>query len=179
MILEAARSKFSEHGFEGTTMRAIAGAANVDSALIHHFFLSKEGLFAAAVQDAFAVPDLLAIVTQGDERGAGERLARAFVMHWEDPDIRPRLESIIRSVRSFEGAAAALRDFLGQEVLHPVTAALGHGRTELRAALVGAQLLGLAYLRFVLRMEPLASMDPEELARSVAATCQSYLTERL
>jgi len=179
LILEAARLKFAENGFEGTTMRTIAQAANVDSALIHHFFLSKEGLFMAAVQDAFTVPDLVTVVTGGGEDGAGERLVRAFLTHWEDPDIRPRVESVIRSVRSFDGATAVIREFLDAEVLQPVTAALGHGRGDLRASLVGTQLLGVIYLRFVLRMEPIASMDVEQLTGCMAPTCQSYLTERL
>ncbi|MEO6086827.1 MAG: TetR family transcriptional regulator [Umezawaea sp.] len=179
MILDAARGKFSEQGFEGATMRAIATAANVDSALIHHFFLSKDGLFMAAVQDAFTVPDLVPLVVDGEPEEAGERLAHAFLAHWEDPGTRPRLESLIRSVRSFEGATETIRDFLEGDVLQPVTAALGHGRPELRAALIGTQLIGLAYLRFVLRVEPLASMGPRELAACVGGTCQGYLTGRL
>ncbi|MFC4891388.1 hypothetical protein ACFPK5_40475 [Streptomyces beijiangensis] len=119
------------------------------------------------------------MVSEGSRERAGERLARAFLTHWEDPEIQPRLESLIRSARSFEGASAALCDFLGAEVLQPVTVALGHGKPELRASLVGTQLLGLAYMRFVLRAEPLASMTAEELVRCVAGTCQNYLTERL
>ncbi|MFE1886039.1 TetR/AcrR family transcriptional regulator [Streptomyces diastatochromogenes] len=179
LILETARSVFSEHGFEATTMRAVATAANVDSALIHHFFLSKQGLFMAAVQDALIMPDLVTTVTEGDPAQAGERLARAVLTHWASPEIRPRLESLIRSSRSFDGATTALCDFLGAETLQPVTAALGHGKPELRASLVGTQLLGLAYMRLVLRAEPLASMSTEELVACVAETCQSYLTERL
>ncbi|MCX4800057.1 MULTISPECIES: TetR/AcrR family transcriptional regulator [unclassified Streptomyces] len=179
LILETARSAFSKRGFEGTTMRAVADAANVDSALIHHFFLSKEGLFMAAAHDAFTVQDLLPTVVSGDMEHVGERLARAFITHWEDPEIQPRLESLIRSARSFEGATAALLDFLGAEILLPVAAAVGHGRPELRASLVGTQLLGVAYARWVLRLEPLASLSAEELVACVADTCQSYLTDRL
>lgn len=179
LILEAARTVFSEHGFEATTMRAVATAANVDSALIHHFFLSKQGLFMAAVQDALVVPDLVATVAEGDPAQSGERLARALLTHWESPEIKPQLESLIRSARSFDGATGALCDFLGAETLLPVTAALGHGKPELRASLVGTQLLGIAYMRLVLRAEPLVSMGTEEIVACVAETCQSYLTERL
>jgi AcrR family transcriptional regulator len=179
VILDTARTLFSERGFDGATMRGIAQAADVDSALIHHFFLSKEGLFSAAVQDAFVVPDLVATVCEGDPDRAGERLARAFLTHWETPGIRPRVEALIRSVRAFDGADSALCDFVGGEVMRPVTVALRHGKPELRAALLGIQLIGIVYLRLVLKMEPLASMSVDDLVTYVAPTCQAYLTERL
>jgi AcrR family transcriptional regulator len=178
-ILDAARAQFSEHGFDGTTMRGIAQAADVDAALIHHFFLSKEGLFFAAVQDAFEVPDLVATVCKGDLAGAGERLARAFLGHWENPRIRPRVEGLIRSACSFEGALTTLSEFVGGEVLQPVTAALGQGSSQLRAAFLGVQLIGVLYTRFVLELEPVASMDVDELASCLAPTCQGYLTDGL
>ncbi|MBW4720449.1 TetR/AcrR family transcriptional regulator [Saccharothrix obliqua] len=177
-ILEAARAKFAENGFEGATMRAIAAAADVDSALLHHFFLTKDGLFTAAVRDVFAVPDLVATVVAGDPAGAGERLARAFLVHWDDPEVRPRVEALIRSVRSFDGAAGTVRDFLAGDVLGPVVAAFGGGRPDLRASLLGTHLLGVVYMRYVLRSEPLASMEATELAATIGEACQSYLTER-
>lgn len=179
MILDTARAEFAAHGFEGTTMRAIAQAATVDAALIHHFFLSKEGLFTAAVQDAFFVPDLVPLVVEGAAERTGERLARAFITHWERPEIQPRLDAVLRSATAFEGASAAIRDFLGAEVLQPVTNALGYGKPELRASLVGTQLMGVAMLRRVVRVEPIASLRPEQLVFSVADTCQHLLTGRI
>lgn len=179
MILGTARAEFSEHGFQGTTMRAIAQAATVDAALIHHFFLSKEGLFTAAVQDAFTVQDLIPTVLEGSPERTGERLARAFVTHWESPDIRPRLTGVLRSVMAFEGARTALRDFVGTEVLQPVTAALGYGKADLRASLAGSQLIGTTLMRYVIRSEPIVSLRPEQVVFCMADTCQYYLTGRI
>ncbi len=179
VILETARGLFSERGFDGTTMRGIAHAADVDSALIHHFFLSKEGLFFAAVQDAFVVPDLMATVCEGDPDQAGERLTRAFLAHWESPEIKPQVAGLFRSARAFEGADAALCEFIGGEVMRPITTKLGHGKPELRAALLGVQLIGILYLRLILEVEPLASMGVDDLVAFVAPICQAYLTERL
>lgn len=178
MILETARAEFSAYGFEGTTMRAIAQATGVDAALIHHFFLSKGGLFTAAIQDVFNVPDLVPTVVEGPAARAGERLARAFLSHWEGPQIRPRIVSVLRSATAFEGATAAVLDFLG-DVLVPVTTALGHGKPELRASLAGSHLLGVASMRYVIRNGPISSMDLEQLVGCVAAPCQSYLDGRL
>ncbi|MBV2156574.1 TetR/AcrR family transcriptional regulator [Kitasatospora sp. SUK 42] len=177
-ILEAAREEFCASGFEGTTMRAIAQSAGVDAALIHHFFLSKGGLFTAAIQDVLTVPDLVAVVTDGRPETMGDRLAAAYVSHWEDPEIRPRLVALLRSATSFEGATDTIREFLA-DTLQPVAAAAGRGRADLRASLCGSFLLGIAALRYVNRIEPTASMAPQDLVRTVAGACQSYLYERL
>lgn len=178
VILDAAREEFSARGFEGTTMRAIAQSAGVDAALIHHFFLSKGGLFSAAVQDVFAVPELVATAIDGPQEDAGERLAWAYVTHWESPEIQPRLVALLRSATAFEGATAAIQEFFGQTLV-PVAAAVGQGRAELRASLCGSFLLGVAALRYVSRAEPTASLTPKALVQTLAGTCQSYLCDRL
>jgi len=179
LILDAARRLFSAEGFEGTTMRAIAHASAVDAALIHHFFLSKEALFTVAVQDAFSVADLVPVVVDGAPERTGERLARAFITYWEKPDIQPQLVALLRSATAFERAATAIREFLGSEVLQPVTRALGYGKPELRASLVGSQLLGLAMMRYIIRSELIVSLRTEQLVFCIADTCQHYLVERV
>ncbi len=50
LILDAARDLFSDRGFERTTMRAVAAAAGVDPALIHHYFTNKNTLLMHALQ---------------------------------------------------------------------------------------------------------------------------------
>ena len=45
IILAAAREEFSERGYEKTSVRGIAKAAGVDSALVHHYFGTKEQVF--------------------------------------------------------------------------------------------------------------------------------------
>ncbi|WP_459987959.1 helix-turn-helix domain-containing protein, partial [Mycobacterium avium] len=49
-ILASARELFARNGIRNTSIRAVAAAAGVDSALVHHYFGTKEKLFAAAVQ---------------------------------------------------------------------------------------------------------------------------------
>lgn len=178
VILEAARTEFSARGFEGTTMRAVAQSAGVDAALLHHFFLSKGGLFTAAVQDAFAVPELVATTMDGPQEEAGERLAGAYITHWENLEIRPQLVGLLRSATAFDGATAAIQEFFG-ETLVSIAAAVGQGRAELRASLCGSFLLGVAALRYVSRAEPTASLSPKALVQTVAGTCQAYLYDRL
>lgn len=55
-ILDAARALFRERGYAGTTVRAVAAEAGVDSAMVFYFFGTKQGLFAAAVDMSARVP---------------------------------------------------------------------------------------------------------------------------
>jgi len=49
-ILVAAEQLFAEHGYDGTSIRALAGKANVNVAMISYYFGSKEKLFEALVE---------------------------------------------------------------------------------------------------------------------------------
>ena len=178
-ILEIARGQFSRHGYEGTTMRTIAQEAGVDSALIHHFFLTKEGLFAAAVNGALSPPDLVDRVLDGPRGHVGERTVRVFLEFWDDPEINVRLVGLLRSMTVLSGAAEAVRDFLSNAVLRRLVAALGSANPELRAALTGAQLVGLATLRYIYRAEPVTSLSPADLAARTRRTFQTTLVGAL
>jgi len=162
-ILGAARAHFSEVGYEGATIRDIAAIAGVDPALISHYFRSKEGVFLAAVEfpadPAEFIPRLLAPGLEG----LGERLVRFFLETWDSPAGSPML-ALIRSVVGSERAAATLREFVNREVLGRLATAIQLDRPQLRATLVASQLIGIAMLRYVVQVEPLAS------ARSVSTT---------
>ena len=175
-ILAAARSHFTDVGFDGATIRGIAAAAKVDPKLILHYFESKEGIFVAAVDFPFdpavAIPPLLAPGLDG----LGSRLVRFFLETWESPAGSPML-ALIRSVVSSERAAALLRDFVTREVLARVARALELDQPHLRASLVGSQLVGLAMLRYVVKVEPLASAPASRVAAWIGPTLQRYLTD--
>ncbi|RAI02165.1 TetR family transcriptional regulator [Acuticoccus sediminis] len=49
-ILEAARQEFAENGLQGARMEAIASRAGCNKALIHHYFQSKDALFAIVLE---------------------------------------------------------------------------------------------------------------------------------
>ncbi|WP_435608892.1 TetR family transcriptional regulator [Streptomyces sp. C10-9-1] len=175
-ILQAARTEFAERGYDRTTMRGIARAAGVDAALVHHYFGTKDEVFAAAIELSFepamVVPQILG---QGAE-GVGERLARFFIGVWENPATRAPLLAVIRSALTHEAAAAVLRGFVLRRLLERVAAELEVPEPRLRAELAASHMVGVAVLRYVLRVEPLASADPEEIVRLVAPSLQRYLT---
>lgn len=179
VILDIARRQFARRGYEGTTMRTIAQEARVDTALIHHFFLTKEGLFEAAIRDALNPPDLVARVLDGPRGRVGERTVQLFFTFWDTPTTQARLTGVLRSVTAVSGAAEAVRRFLGDDVLYPLTEALGRENPRLRASVTGASLIGLATTRYVFKVRPVASLSPADLAAVAARTFQTYLTGAL
>jgi AcrR family transcriptional regulator len=177
-ILEAARTSFGDQGYEGATMRAIAARAGVDPALVYHFYDSKEQLFATAMELPFRPSELIPVLLEGDREGLGERILRLFLSIWDQPGVSPFV-ALLRSASSNERAAAMLREFLSREVIGRVARSLGVPHAELRATLVGSQLAGLAMVRYILRIEPLASADHETVVDCVAPTLQRYFVDDL
>ncbi|MFF3404059.1 TetR family transcriptional regulator [Streptomyces sp. NPDC002659] len=176
-ILEAARTEFAERGYDKTTVRGIAKAAGVDPALVHHYFGTKDEVFAAAIEVSFE-PALVvpAILGQGNE-GIGERLARYFIGVWENPATRGPLLAIVRSALTHEAAAKVLRGFVLRRLLERIAGELDVPDPKFRAELAASHMIGIAILRYVIKVEPLASVDPEEIVKMVAPTLQRYLTE--
>ncbi|MFD3487492.1 TetR family transcriptional regulator [Streptomyces sp. NPDC058665] len=176
-ILEAARTEFAERGFDKTSVRGIAKAAGVDPALVHHYFGTKEEVFGAAIEVSFEPAMVLPALLSGGEEGIGERLARYFISVWENPVSRAPLLAIIRSAVTNEAAAALLRKFVLRRLLERIAVELDVPDPTLRAELAASHMIGIAILRYVLKAEPLASVDTEEIVRLVAPTLQRYLTE--
>ena len=177
-ILREARQSFGSAGFSGTTIRGVARAAGVDPALVHHYFGSKDELFAASLELPFdpsvVVPALLA---EGVD-GLGERVVRTFLGIWDATPGQGPLLALVRSAVSDERAAQSLRDFIMRVVIGPLARAAGPDGAELRAGLVASQVLGLAMARYVVRLEPLASATPDELAPMIGPTLDRYLRAR-
>ncbi|GHD59733.1 MULTISPECIES: TetR/AcrR family transcriptional regulator [Streptomyces] len=176
-ILDAAREEFSERGYEKTSVRGIAKAAGVDSALVHHYFGTKEQVFEAAIEVAFA-PALAAptAVEDGPLDTVGERLTRFLLGIWENPTTRTPLLAIVRSAVNNESAAAVFRRLVAAQLLRRIAGRLDLPDAELRAELAAAQLVGVAMLRYVIKVEPLASADVERIVERVAPVVQGHLT---
>ncbi|MGW4194288.1 TetR/AcrR family transcriptional regulator [Streptomyces sp. NPDC005004] len=176
-ILAAAREEFSERGYEKTSVRGIAKAAGVDSALVHHYFGTKEQVFEAAVTVSFApalaAPDAIA---EGPMDTVGERFTRFVFGIWENPATRAPLLAIVRSAVNNEVAAAVFRRLVAAQLLHRIAGRLGGPDAELRAELAAAQLVGTAMLRYVIKVEPLASADVERIVERLAPVVQGHLT---
>jgi AcrR family transcriptional regulator len=175
-ILAAARFEFAAGGYDGATIRGIAARAGVDPALVHHYFGAKEQLFEAALEVPVSPATLLPALLADDHDRIGEQVMLRFLTVWEDPANRPVFMAMLRSVVSNEQAAELVRRLLVKEVFGPLATALGVPDAELRATLAGSQFIGLALMRYVGRVEPLASADLPTVAAAVGPTIQRYLT---
>lgn len=178
-ILVAARESFGATGFNGTTIRGVARSAGVDPALVHHYFGNKQGLFGAAMELPYEPSRVVADLLDGGTEGLGERLVRAFLGIWDSTPGQGPMLALLRSAVTDEQAADSLRAFLSRALLTPLAQATGHDRPELRANLVASQMIGLAVVRYVVRLEPLASAGPDELAPTLGPTLDRYLNAPL
>ncbi|MFB8280916.1 TetR/AcrR family transcriptional regulator [Nocardia colli] len=175
LLLATARRIFAETGYDKTTVRAVATAAAVDPALIRHYFGSKADLFRATMGWPFEPADIAARITQGDPSETGERLTRVFFEAWDHPETRAPLLAILRGAATHEESANLVREFIQGQVYVQIAAALPAPDAELRIDLAMAQLLGIAYLRYILRVEPIASETLDELTARVAPIIKTHL----
>ena len=176
-ILDAAREVFADKGFDGASIRAIAGEAKVDPALVHHYFGTKDKLFLASMNMPLDPAELVPKALSGPRDEAGERLVRLVLSVWDSPAGTAAV-ALFRSAMSNEWTARLLREFVVTQVLRRAIRELGLPGEEagLRSALVASQIAGLAVTRYVLKIEPVASADPETLVRAIGPNVQRYLT---
>ena len=174
-VLAAARASFAEKGFRGTTIRAVAAAAGVDPALVHHYFGTKDDLFLAALEMPVDPRELLAPVMAQGPDGAGERLLRTFLSVWDDPEIQVRLLAVVRSVLDEDGATLLKEGFI-PVVVGPILAQLVKDRPEVRIPLVTSQVTGLIVTRYVLALPPMAAMPADAVVARIGPVLQHYLT---
>jgi AcrR family transcriptional regulator len=175
-VLEAARRVFAERGYQHASLRTIAAEAGVDAGMVRHFFGDKAGLFQASMQMPFDPELVLPVLVGPGLDGLGERVVRFFLSVWDDEATRGPFLTLIRSVTSHEESARMFREFVTEQILGRVAAAIDRPNAPLRATLVASQLVGLAMVRYVVKAEPLASASGEEVVAAVAPAVQRYLS---
>ena len=179
-ILEAARTVFAEAGYDKASVRAIAATAQVDPALIHHYFGTKEKLFLAAMNSPINPAELIPKAMAGPREQAGERLVALVLSVWDSP-AGVAAVALMRSAMSNEWTARLMREFVVTQVLRRAVAELNIDEKEapVRTALVATQIGGLAMIRYVLKVEPIASSPAEPLVAAIGPAVQRYLTGEL
>lgn len=176
-IIDAARTEFSAKGYDASSLRAIARLAEVDPALVHHYFDGKAGLFVESMSLPINPAFLIDTIVAGPREDVGERLVRTFFDIWDSPQGRERLVALIRSAVSNDDAARMLREFLAREVFTKVAESVGVPQPHLRAGVAAAQMIGLAMMRYVIGFEPVVRASVDDLVALVAPTLQRYLTD--
>jgi AcrR family transcriptional regulator len=175
-IVEVAREHF-KHGYEQATVRAIATDACVDVAMVYYFFGNKEGLFNAAVIDIPEHPlhQLASMLDESIEE-IGPRLVRRFIERWDEGDTFEPLVTVWRSAADQPLAKKLLSDTLAGPVAERLAAEFDVDDAVLRVELVASHLMGLAFARYQLRIEPIASTGVDDLVAWIGPTVQRYLT---
>jgi AcrR family transcriptional regulator len=174
-ILAAARDEFAQHGWAGSTIRAVARAADVDPALVYHYFGSKEGLLDAATNPPQKWLESVAKVwtTPVDQLGAA--LITLLLASWADDEIGPTLRAILQTAAH----EPATREKLRRVVEGSLMGVSGLGTDErdrlVRSGLVASQMMGFALMRYVWKIEPIASMSDDEAIAAVSPNLQHYV----
>jgi AcrR family transcriptional regulator len=178
-ILAAARDVFAEWGYDRASIRGIAAVAGVDPALVHHYFGNKDQLFRAAIQSPIDLGELITeTLSDRSLDSLGERLVRAFLRVWDSPAGKPAA-AMVRSMVGRDWTTRLLREFLISQVLRHVRTAGLVTEPERRFPLIASQMIGLGMTRYILKIEPLASADPDWVVAALAPTIQRYLTMEL
>ncbi len=162
-------------GFHEAVER-LAAEAGVDAALVSYFFGSKAKLFVEVVELPFEPAQVLPMVFEPGPEGAGERLAQVLLAGLENPDVRQRLVGLVRAAASQPEAAAMVRELVARRMGAQTLGALGVTDADLRASLIGSQVVGLVMARYIVAVEPLASLPPAVVAAAIAPNLQRYLT---
>ncbi|MER5649875.1 TetR family transcriptional regulator [Streptosporangium sp. NPDC002524] len=174
-VLEAARALFREHGYGGTTMRAVAAEAEVDPAMVFYFFGTKQGLFGAALEVPEQVPSAIESVFTGGLDDIGARMVRTLVENL-DKSHRTPLVTLTRSALTHDDSETLLRQYIDREITDRLVTMLGTPDATVRVAMLNVQILGLAVARYIVRIEPVASASVDDLVTWFGPIMQQGLT---
>jgi AcrR family transcriptional regulator len=178
-IRAAAGHQFAERGYDRTSLRSIAAEAGVDPSLVAHFFGSKHKLFVEVVALPFDPAQAFQAVFAGNRDEIGHRLAAFLVSLFDEPEAQRRITGLVRAAASEPEAARMVRQLITHEILAHIVEALDMGDGEFRASLVSSQVVGVLMARYIVGIEPLASMPAETVAEAIGPNLQRYLTESL
>jgi AcrR family transcriptional regulator len=175
-ILASARELFARNGIGNTSVRAVAAAAGVDSALVHHYFGTKEKLFAAAVRIPIDPMDVIGPLREVPVEELGYKLPSMLLPLW-DSEMGAGIIATLRSILA--GSEVNLfRSFIQDVIAVEVGTRIDNppGSGIIRIQFVASQLVGVVMARYILQLEPFASLPAEQIARTIAPNLQRYLT---
>jgi AcrR family transcriptional regulator len=174
-ILAAAREAFAETGWAGTTIRAVARAADVDPALVYHYFGSKEALLDAATTPPQRWLENVAATWATPRDQLGAALLRLMLGSWADEEIGPFLRAVLLTAAHEQSTREKLRLVVERSLIGVSHLGADTQDRMVRSGLISSQIMGLAMMRYVWRIEPLASMTDDELVAAIAPNLQHYI----
>lgn len=178
-ILASARELFAHNGIDRTSIRAIAARAEVDSALVHHYFGTKQQLFAAAIQLPIDPMIVIQQMREAPVEELGVRLPSILLPLW-DSELGTGLIATLRSLIAGDEVGLArsfLQEIIGEAMGSRVDDPPGTGM--IRTQFVASQLMGVVMARYIVKVEPFASLPTEQIVQTIAPNLQRYLTGEL
>lgn len=177
-ILDAARYEFGHRGYDDATIRHIAQRAHCDAKLVHYYFGNKDMLFSKVLVDIYQQQNLSSILERSREQSTqttAEQFAEEYLRTVEMPGIHDAYLALLRGMGSNEHVRTIFLHFLQEQIMALTSTTLQLDNAPLRTTLFGSQLLGLANARYILKIEPLASLPIPRLAQLIAPTLERYL----
>jgi AcrR family transcriptional regulator len=174
-IVAAARDEFAQHGWAGTTIRAVARAADVDPALVYHYFGSKEGLLDAATNPPQRWLDSVAKVWTTPVDRLGAALITLLLASWADDEIGPTLRAILQTAAHEPSTREKLRRVVEGSLMGVSELGTDERDRLVRSGLISSQMMGFALMRYIWKIEPLASMTDDEVIAAVTPNLQHYV----
>lgn len=174
-IVAAARVEFAEHGWAGTTIRAVARAADVDPALVYHYFGSKEKLLDAATNPPQKWLDDIAMVWATPVEQLGAAVLELMLASWDNEEIGPTLHAILQTAAHEPTTREKLRRVVAGSLMGVARLGVDEDERLVRSGLIASQTIGLALMRYVWKIEPLASMTNEQMLAAITPNLQRYV----
>lgn len=174
-IVAAARDEFAQHGWAGTTIRAVARAADVDPALVYHYFGSKEGLLDAATNPPQKWLENVAKIWTTPIEDLGAALLKLMLASWADAEIGSTLRAILQTAAHEPSTREKLRRVVEGSLMG--VSQLGSDERDrlIRSGLISSQMMGFALMRYVWKIEPIASMTDDEAIAAITPNLQRYV----
>lgn len=174
-LVDAARRRFMAEGYQAVSLRSLASEVGVDVAMISYFFGSKQGLFGEAMALPVNPVAVFNLVIAGDLEDLPERLLTHFLAVWDGADTGPQLQALAIAATAQPELGRVVREAVSSEIVEGLAKRIGGRGAAQRAAAFTAQITGLVFARYVLRLEPLASMAPKDVVRRVAPMLHAAL----
>ena len=175
-ILASARELFAHNGIDRTSIRAVAAKAGVDAALVHHYFGTKQQLFTAAIRLPIDPMEVIVPMRETPVEELGYKLPSLLLPLW-DSELGAGLIATLRSLIAGSEVSLArsfLQEVISVEVGSRVDDPPGSGMV--RTQFVASQLMGVVMARYIVKIEPFASLPAEQIAETIAPNLQRYLT---
>lgn len=105
----------------------------------------------------------------------GAALLRLMLGAWADDEIGPVLRAVLQTAAHEVSTREKLRAIVELSLMGVSRLGVDDRDRQVRSGLISSQLMGLAMMRYIWRIEPVASMSDAELVAAVAPNLQRYV----